>query len=244
MEKNELFQESLFSESLPKLTLFPFGSILSCPVPACPCTKSLSSFLVGCPQVLESSLSPFPRLKKLSCLSLSLQERSCSPRIISVSLPGTCCSVSTSLPSVLGAQQSRTQPCRCSVRRGGDTALTAAPGAALGEWPPALQRAGALAPALLPRAPFPSARNAPCASLGAAPRPCPGGSLGPSRGPQALASPSSAQGCGKADKNTEPESALGFQGQSFAYSRALLSESGRDYKITRRNKHEQVLLWQ
>lgn len=48
----------------------------------------------------------------------------------------------------------------------------------------------------------------------------------------------------KADSNTRPESAPACQGQSFLYSTALLSESGWDYKITRRKEHEQVLLWQ
>ena len=53
----------IFLNTSSKPTLFPFGSILPCPVLACPCPKSLFSFLVGCRQVLEghSSVEPKPK---------------------------------------------------------------------------------------------------------------------------------------------------------------------------------------
>ena len=48
-----------------KPALFQFGSIPPCAVPACPCTKSLSSFLVGCRQVLEGPSWVKPKPKSL-----------------------------------------------------------------------------------------------------------------------------------------------------------------------------------
>lgn len=163
----------------------------------------------------------------------------------------TCGSPSVSSPSVLGSPAEPDAALQVQRhRRGGDAAPPAAPGARNWRLAARFPESRGLCASPSPRA-FPrrSLARSLARSLGgnppsAAPPRCPGAPRRHLEGPRPRPHRARPKAVEKADTNAHTESALWFQGASFAYSISLLSEWGRDYKITRRKEHEKVLLWQ